>query len=90
MEQKDIDNVNWMDEPIENFPGKKGYYRLMCLIFLKRRLTYSNLYVLTYAMHKNKFKDNELLLKEKIIKELAGIYYYNNKKLPNGFEFTNK
>lgn len=87
---KDFDNVSWMDEKINEFPGKKGYYRLICFLLLKRKLTYSNLYVLTYGLHKNKFKDNELKLKEKIIKELAMIYYYNNKKLPDGFEFTNK
>lgn len=86
----DIDDVKWMDEKIENFPGKKGYYRLMCFLLGKKKLTYSDLYVITYSIHKNKFKDNELSLKEKIIKDLAMIYYYNNKKLPNGFEFTDK
>jgi hypothetical protein len=27
------------------------------------------------------------VLKEKILKDLAAIYLYNNKKLPDGFEF---
>jgi hypothetical protein len=53
-------------------------------------MTYANMYVFTYALHKNKYKDNELVLKEKILKELAQIYYFNNKKLPEGFEIEEK
>ena len=78
-------NVNWMDEPIEKFPGKRGLYRLMSLILLKRRMTYANMYVLAYALNKNKYKDNEVKLKEKI-----WIYYYNNGKLPDSFKFNDK
>lgn len=81
-------NVQWMDETVESVPGKQGYYRLMCIILLKKRLTYNNMYVLTYAFHKRKFKNNELELKKKIITELAALYFYNNKVLPDGFEFT--
>lgn len=77
-----------MDETVESLPNIQGTYKLLCALLLKRRMTYSNLYVLTYALNKNKFKDNELNLKEKIIKDLALIYYYNNKKLPEGFEFN--
>lgn len=86
-----LDNINldWMDEYVEEVPGKQGKYRLFCLLLLKRRMTYSNLYLLTYALHKNNFKDNELALKEKILKDLAAIYYYNNKKLPDGFTIKN-
>ena len=86
-----LDNINldWMDEYVEEVPGKQGKYRLFCLLLLKRRMTYSNLYLLTYALHKNNFKDNELALKEKILKDLAAIYYYNNKKLPDGFTTKN-
>ena len=77
-----------MNETVESLPNIQGIYKLLCTLLLKRRMTYSNLYVLTYALNKNKFKDNELNLKEKIIKDLALIYYYNNKKLPEGFEFN--
>lgn len=85
----DLDVV-WMDEAIERIPGNQGIYRLMCLLLFKRRMTYANMYVFTYALHKNKYKDNELVLKEKILKELAQIYYFNNKKLPEGFEIEEK
>ena len=78
-------NVTWMDETIERIPGNQGTYRLMCLLLFKRRMTYANMYVFTYALHKNKYKDNELVLKEKIIRDLAQIYYFNNQKLPEGF-----
>lgn len=81
-------NVRWMDETIEEFPGHKGMYKLFCLMHFKKRMTYSDMYVFTYALNKNKYKNNELELKEKIIKDLAKIYYYNNKKLPYGFELT--
>lgn len=80
-------NVEWMDETIETVPGNQGRYRLMCLCLFKRRMTYANMYVLTYALHKRRFKGKELLLKEKIIKDLAAIYYYNNNHLPDGFKF---
>lgn len=86
---KNID-VNWMDETVENLPNIQGIYKLFCFLLLKRRMTYSNLYVLTYALNKNKFKDNELKLKEKIIKDLALIYYYNNNRLPEGFKLEKK
>ena len=81
-------NIKWMDEIIEKVPGWQCKYRLLCAFLLKKRLTYSNMYVLSYALNKVKFKDNEVLLKEKIIKDLAIIYYYNNGKLPNGFNFN--
>jgi hypothetical protein len=83
-------NVNWMDETVENLPNIQGIYKLFCFLLFKRRMTYSNLYVLTYALNKNKFKDNELKLKEKIIKDLALIYYYNNNRLPEGFKLEKK
>lgn len=81
-------NGNWLDEKIERMPGGQKRYRLICLLFFKRRMTYANMYVFTYGIYKNKFKDNEEKLKEKILKELAYIYYYNNKRLPDGFELT--
>ena len=34
-------------------------------------MTYSNMYVLTYALNKLKFKNNELMLKEKNIKRFS-------------------
>lgn len=80
-------NISWMDETIEVFPGAQGIYRFCCCLLFKRRMTYSNMYVLIYALNKNKYKDKELELKEKIIKELAAIYLYNNNTLPDGFEF---
>jgi hypothetical protein len=81
-------NFDWIDEPIEKLPNKQGWYRLFCLMLFKRRMTYANMYVLTYGLHKNKFKDNEDVLKEKILKDLAALYFFNNNKLPDGFEFT--
>lgn len=83
-----IDNnldVSWMNDTIEKYPGKKWFYKLMCWMLFKKKLTYSNLYVLSYAFSKNKYVENEIELKEKILKDLALIYYYNNNKLPNGF-----
>jgi hypothetical protein len=84
--KKNVD-VSWLDEPLEVYPYGQGVYRFFCFLLLKRRMTYGNVYVLTYALNKYKYKDNEIALKEKIIKDLAAIYLYNNKKLPDGFEF---
>lgn len=78
-------DLDWMNEYIEKVPCSQGLYKLLCIILLKRRMTYSNMYMLTYALQKDKYKDDEMLLKEKILKELATIYYYNNKKFPDGF-----
>lgn len=80
-------DFSWLDEPIERYPGYPGMYKFFCFLLLKRRMTYANLYVLSYALHKKNYKDNELVLKEKIINDLAAIYLYNNNKLPDGFEF---
>ena len=80
-------DISWMDETIENIPNAQGIYRLCCCLLFKRRMTYANMYVLLYGLNKFKYKDNELELKEKIIKELAAIYLYNNNQLPDGFEF---
>ena len=80
-------DLTWMDEPIENFPGCQGLYKFFCFLLMKRRMTYANMYVLTYALHKKQYKDNEIVLKEKIVKDLAAIYLFNNNKLPDGFEF---
>lgn len=81
-------DTSWLDEPVEEFPGAQRIYRFFCFLMFKRRMTYSNIYVLTYAMYKKKYKDNEKELKEKILKDLAAIYLYNNGKLPEGFEFN--
>ena len=83
-------DVSWMNETINKYPGKKWIYKLMCFFLLKKKLTYSNLYVLSYALSKNKYKNDEIKLKERIIKDLAFIYYYNNNKLPKGFEKNGK
>lgn len=80
-------DVSWLDEPLEEFPGAQGMYRFFCCLLLKRRMTYANMYVLTYALNKRKYKDNEIALKEKVIKDLAALYLYNNNRLPDGFEF---
>ena len=80
-------DFSWLDEPIERYPGYPGMYKFFCFLLLKRRMTYANLYVLIYALQKKNYKDNELVLKEKIINDLAAIYLYNNNKLPDGFEF---
>ena len=84
--EKEI-NVNWMNETIKKVPGKQGFYKLLCAIFLKKRMTYNNLYVFSYAYHKKQFKDREEELKIKILKDLVSIYYFNNNKLPEGFDF---
>jgi hypothetical protein len=81
-------DLSWMDEPIENFPKYHGIYKLLCILLMRRRMTYANLYVLAYAFYKNDYKDNELVLKEKIVRDLATLYLFNNNKLPDGFEFT--
>lgn len=78
---------DWINEYIENFPGNKFLYRLICILHLKKKMRYIDLYLFTYALYKKSFKKNDTVLKEKILKELAGIYYYNNKKLPYGFNF---
>lgn len=83
-------NGEWLDETIERLPGGQKRYRLMCFLLFKRRMTYANMYALTYNIYKDQFKDNEEKLKVKILKELAYIYYYNKNKLPDGFEYTTK
>lgn len=84
-------NAEWMNEKVEKVPnGGQGMYRLLCAVMLKKRLTYKNLYVFAYALNKHKYKDNEQYMKEKIIEELAGLYYYNTGELPAGCEFKVK
>lgn len=80
-------NVSWMDEQVEEYPGLQGMYRFFCMLLFKRRMKYSDLYLLTYALNKKKYKDNEDKLKERILKDLAALYLYNNGKLPDGFKF---
>lgn len=79
-------NIDWMDEPLKKLPKGQGLYRLLCILLLKKYLTYSNMYVFIYGLNKHNFKNRELELKTLIIQELASIYYYNTQKLPNGFE----
>ena len=44
------------------------------------------MYAFTYELHRHKFRNDENKLKIKILKELALIYYFNNHRLPDGFE----
>ena len=81
-------NIDWFNDYVEKVPNNsQGFYKLLCVLMFKRRLTYRNLYMFAYALNKHKFKDNEMYMKQLIIEELAGIYYYNNGKLPAGFKF---
>lgn len=83
-------NVGWLQEPIQRMPGKQAGYRLICALMLKKRMTYADMYVFSYAFHKKKYKDNETELKIKILKDLASIYFYNNKKMPDGFTIVKR
>jgi hypothetical protein len=82
--------LDWMDENIKEIPGGNGMYKLFCIMLMKKKMTYANMYVLTYALNQKKYKGRENILKEKIVKDLATLYFYNNKKLPNGFEVVTK
>ena len=83
-------NVGWMKEPIQQVPGGQAKYRLICALLLKKRMTYAHMYVFAFAFHKKRYKNNEQELKTKILKDLAAIYYYNNKKLPDGFTINKR
>ena len=81
-------NVSWLNETVERMPdGGQGFYKLLCVLMLKKRLTYQNLYVFACTLNKHKYKNNETYMKQLIIEELAGLYFYNNGKLPSGFVF---
>ena len=84
-------NVDWLNDEVEKIPnGGQGFYRLLCTLMFKKRLTYRNLYMFAYALNKHKFKENEVRMKQLIIEELAKIYYYNTGNLPIGFEINDK
>lgn len=76
-------DVKWMDEVITSVPSNKRLFNFFKFILGRRKkgITYKELYILYTNIYNFKnTDDNEI--KEKALKHILEIYYFNNNKLP--------
>lgn len=77
------DDIKWMEEIIEKVPSNKLFFNILKFFLgrLKKGISYKELYII-YTNIYNFKKVNEYLMKEKALKTILEIYYYNNGKYP--------
>jgi len=76
-------DLNWMFETIETIKGHEFFYKLLCFLTFraKRKMKYSDLFLIYYGIHKRKFGDKKA--KERAFDSIVKIYTENNGKKPD-------
>ena len=78
----DPNNILWTNEKVEKLPAGNWLYKLACFLLGKKRLTYQELYLISFGMKKKKITEDKA--KDISINAIIRIYEYNNGKLPPG------
>ena len=76
------ETIAWTRETVENVPTKRWFYKVICFIMGKKKLTYQDMFLIFYGLHKNKLGEKES--KEIATQRIISLYEYNNNKLPEG------
>lgn len=84
LKEEDKKNIAWMDEKVERLPKTNGLYKLLCLILGRKKLSYSELYLLVAHLAKEKLGEKEA--KEQALNSVIELYKENNGHLPDGIE----
>ena len=82
-QDKDKENILWMEETVEDVPSNRILYKILCFFLGKRKkkLTYKDLYLFYTNTYNLKNKDI-VSIKEKTMETLIDIYYYNKGYYP--------
>lgn len=73
-------DFEWAGEKIEKVPYKNWLYRLFCLITLRKRMSYKEMYL--FLSELNRKADGEEKSKKKAFKRIIDFYEYNNGHRP--------
>lgn len=75
-------DVSWMEERVDSVPYRNGLYKFCCFMLgrAKKKMTYNDIFVLLYGLHKRKAGSDEA--KRLALQEVVGIYEHLNNKLP--------
>ena len=75
-------NLKWLDEKVIKINGHNFFYRFVCffLFRLRRKITYRDLFLLYYGIHRNKIGEDNA--KKKALQTILKIYKENNGKYP--------
>ena len=78
-----MEYIEWMDEVIQKIPSNKFLFKMFKFFLGKRKtgLTYKDMYVIYTHIYNFKNAD-EFYVKERALKHILEIYYYNNQKYP--------
>lgn len=80
------DNLKWMEEKVTKIDGHNFFYQFVCffLFRLRKKITYKDLFILYYGLHRNKLgEDNS---KKKALQTILKIYKENNGKYPDTYD----
>lgn len=69
-----IENLEWMNEPVERLEKSNKFYRFICFL-LRRKMTYKELYMLLSALNRKSMGDENA--KIWAINHITRTYKYN-------------
>lgn len=74
-------DFSWMNEKAPTIKGHEFFYKVICFFTFRarRKLKYSDLYLIYYGIHKRKMGDKKA--KVKAFNTVLKIYKENNRKL---------
>lgn len=76
------DKIKWMDEKVTKIDGHNFLYHFICFFMfrLRRKITYKDLFLLFYGLHRNKIGEDNA--KKKSLQTVLKIYKENNGDYP--------
>ena len=82
-----MEYAEWTNEKVEKMPAGNWLYRIACFLLGKKRMTYQELYLISFGSKKKKLGEKKA--KELSIFAIIRIYEYNNGTLPPGITKEN-
>lgn len=78
--------LKWMEEKVTKINGHNFFYHFVCffLFRLRRKITYNDLFILYYGLHRNKMGEDNA--KKKALQTVLKIYKENNGNYPDEYE----
>lgn len=76
-------NLQWLNEKVTKIDRHNFFYNFVCffLFRFRRKLTYKELYLIYYGIHRNKIGEKNA--KKKSLQTILKIYKENNGNYPN-------
>ena len=84
-----INDVEWLNESVPYLNKYNWFYKLICFFMgrRKRKLTYWELYLISYGANRGKHISEEEVKKYAMLKTLELYKFHHNNKLPKGVKY---